>query len=263
VIVTATDKYFQDGVYISHSYHEAVFLPLEPENGGGTDDPINDRVFADLTSSDWAYPYFNALYNQGYISGYEEDGQVYMKPYNTATRSETSVTLVRAWHQDPEYIPVEPLVEEIYFVDLKPDTELNSMSAADPAPAALAWNVKWDEENYDLGITSGCSANPPRYCGEASTTRAQAATFFVKTLYAEDFKPPEIGSSSFQDVPMLNADGSSAWEPKWIEQALQDGIIQDCNTDMQSMLFRPDDAATRSELMCMLYHTLEAKGALE
>jgi hypothetical protein len=44
------------------------------------------------------------------------------------------------------------------------------------------WAADWIEQLSKEGITSGCSTNPPRYCPEASVTRAQMAVFIVRTF---------------------------------------------------------------------------------
>jgi len=181
-----------------------------------------------------------------------------MKPEDTATRSQASVLLVRTWHQDPEYIPQEPEVENLYFEDVQPISLASTSNVGDP-DSALPWSAKWNEENYKLGFSSGCSVDPPMFCGEGIITRAQAATFFVKVLHGPDFRPPEVSESSFRDVQVYNADGSLTWQPKWIEQATYDGLVQVCGTDMLNMNFRPGEAITRAEVVCMMYHALSAK----
>jgi len=40
----------------------------------------------------------------------------------------------------------------------------------------------WIEDLYRRGISGGCSADPPLFCPEASTTRGQMAVFLVKTF---------------------------------------------------------------------------------
>ncbi len=227
------------------------------DNQGGKDTPSSP--FADVSSNHWVEPYTTYLYNHGYIAGIESGEALLFEPQAEANRFEMSVFLVRASHQEPGYVPVEPAVEQIFFEDKKP-ADVASFSSNAEAEPALGWGVKWSEELNDLGLTSGCSINPPLFCGEAPTTRAQAATFFEKVLHGAQYAPPEVQSSAFQDVPLLDQDRSPAWAPKWIEQALADGLVQSCGTDMDNMLFRPDAPVTRAEAACMLYHTLQARG---
>jgi hypothetical protein len=42
--------------------------------------------------------------------------------------------------------------------------------------------AKWIEELAREGITGGCATSPPRYCPNATVTRAQMAVFLVRAF---------------------------------------------------------------------------------
>jgi uncharacterized repeat protein (TIGR01451 family) len=84
-------------------------------------------------------------------------------PTNPVSREEMAAFLIRALH-DPGYIPPPPASQR--FNDVPPEH---------PFYAHI-------EEMAVLGITLGCSANPPLYCPTSTVTRAQMAAFLVRAF---------------------------------------------------------------------------------
>jgi len=69
VSVTGTDEYIQGNEYRQHEYTQSIYIEAEPGGGG---DPMS--TFADVPPDHWATDYFESLYSQGYLSGFEQDG---------------------------------------------------------------------------------------------------------------------------------------------------------------------------------------------
>ena len=84
--------------------------------------------------------------------------------------------------------------------------------------------------------------------------------FVVRLLHGEEYTPVEPDQQIYNDAPLFDLGGNRIWSSKWINQAHQDGLIQDCETDLDNMLFRPEDPVTRAEAACMMYYALQAKG---
>jgi len=259
----------------SHTFSQAGFnLIYGLVDGGGADvDPVNDMrfeglnvgsggmgAFSDVPPSHWASDYIGALYAGGYVAGTQSEPVRLYSPERDLNRAEIAVFLVRAEHPaEAGYVP--PIPPQVIWED-----ELEAVAAfkgsAPAARAASHWHDKWTVEMYELGLTAGCSANPPKYCPYDPAAREQMAVYAVRVLHGSDFTPPAAGLQLFGDVPLLNADGGPNWAAKWIEQAYRDQLIQACQTDLERMLFRPKEATDRAEAACMVYQALAARGDL-
>jgi len=105
----------------------------------------------------------------------------------------------------------------------------------------------WAEEAiykiFNAGITTGCAANPLRYCPEDTVTRAQMAVFLEKAKNGSGFTPPEA-TGIFDDVPV------SYWAADWIEQFYNDGITTGCSTN--PLQYCPANPVTRAQMAIFL-----------
>ena len=91
------------------------------------------------------------------------------------------------------------------------------------------------------GITSGCSTSPPRYCPDASITRAQMAVFIIRAMGETPYNKP---TPTFTDVPASH----SAYG--YIERMYALGITGGCSTS--PMRYCPDSPVTRSQMAVFL-----------
>lgn len=95
------------------------------------------------------------------------------------------------------------------------------------------------------GITSGCSASPPRYCPTANVTRAQMAVFLCK---AAGKLPLNRDTPTFADVPKAHpAYGyveRLAYAPSWPAGAPTGG----CRIVGTTKYFCPGDSVTREQM---------------
>jgi len=90
---------------------------------------------------------------------------------------------------------------------------------------------------YVRKITSGCLANPPQYCPDATTTRGEMAVFLITAIEGNNPYTYTL-TPYFSDVP--------ATHPffKWIQKLTDLGITGGCSPG----LFCPDDPVTRGEM---------------
>jgi CSLREA domain-containing protein len=212
---------------------------------GAFEAPAYDLIFADVPLTHWAHDYIVALYENGYTSGCQTEPERLFCPEETMNRAESSVFVVRGLHPElPGYLPPTPTQQ--YFDDV-------------PIGAAEEWFSKWVTELFERGYTSGCSEDPPLFCPLRKHIRAEATVFYLRMLKGVDFQPQEPSELHFQDVP------ADAWYAPWVEAAFEAGIIQDCQTDMGNMLFRPEDDLTRAESACMMYQAIsqQLQGSVE
>jgi len=211
---------------------------------GAFEAPAYDLIFADVPLGHWAYDYIISLYEDGYVAGCATEPERLFCPENSMNRAESSVFVVRGIHPDgPGYIPPPPMIQ--YFNDV-------------PVGAQEAWLSKWVTELFEQGFTSGCSENPPLYCPLDTHNRAEATVFYIRMLNGGDFEPDEPTEQHFKDVAL------GEWYTRWVEAAFSAEIIQPCQTDMQNMLFRPEEDLTRDEAACMMFQAIskQVKGSV-
>lgn len=114
--------------------------------------------------------------------------------------------------------------------------------------AAAYWAAGSIERLYDAGITTGCELNPPRFCPEQSTTRAQMAVLLGRAIYGAADVPPVPEAPTFADVPV------SYWAASWIEQLYKDGLTHGCETE--PLRYCPENNVTRAEMAAFLVRAL-------
>ena len=121
--------------------------------------PINPETptFSDVPKTYWAYQYIETLVAAGVTSGCASNPMRYC-PANQVARSAMAVFLVRA----------------------------AGLTLIDPATPTFAdvprsyWAYKYIETLVAAGVTSGCAANPPRYCPDNYVRRDQMAVFLCR-----------------------------------------------------------------------------------
>ncbi len=85
-----------------------------------------------------------------------------------------------------------------------------------------------------LGITQGCSTNPPRFCPDQSVTRAEMATFILRTL---NMNPTANRTLTFSDVP------EGKWYADYVHAFAETGVDMGHNG-----MWRPTEPLTRLEM---------------
>ena len=99
------------------------------------------------------------------------------------------------------------------------------------------------ERMAELGITAGCSADPPRFCSDQSVTRAQMAVFLTTAFSLVDGPDP-----GFEDVP------STAWYHQAVTALADSGITAGCADDPPR--FCPDQPTTRAQMATFLHRAI-------
>jgi hypothetical protein len=116
---------------------------------------IFDDVICESTpNADW----IEQLYADGITAGCSADPLLYC-PFGSVTRAEMAVFIIRAI-DGPDYEPPECTG---VFEDVSCDPDY--------------WAVQWIEDLAARGITAGCSADPPLFCPESATSRAEMSAF--------------------------------------------------------------------------------------
>ena len=183
--------------------------------GGGS-----DTIFADVTSSYWAWPFIERLYNAGITGGCNTSPLMYC-PESSVTRAQMAIFILRGMHGSA-YVP--PAASGTVFADV---------------PLG-AFAVDWIEQLAAEGVTAGCGGG--NYCPDASITRAQMAIFLLRGEHGSAYSPPAGTGTVFSDVP------AGAFAVDWIEQLAAEGITSGCGGGN----YCPDANVTRAEMAVFL-----------
>jgi hypothetical protein len=97
------------------------------------------------------------------------------------------------------------------------------------------------EALYTAGYTSGCSANPLKYCPSTIMNRAQVAKFFMTVQFGSSYLPQA-------NIPLLFKDNWSAnsWAQSWANDMYARGLTSGCNPS--PLLYCPDNQVTREQV---------------
>jgi hypothetical protein len=94
---------------------------------------------------------------------------------------------------------------------------------------------------YAQGITTGCAANPLRYCPDRQVTRAEMAVFILRAKNGTSTPIPAT-TDLFADVPVAGKE----WMKPWIEQFYNEGITTGCSAG--PLKYCPERQVTRAEM---------------
>jgi hypothetical protein len=182
------------------------------------------QTFQDVPPDHWAYPYIEAIYDAGYISGCSVEPKMYC-PDNPLTRAEIAVFLVRGI-RGPQFVPSSSVAP--VFLDVPPSE----------------WFYKWINVLWEDGYTAGCQIDEALYCPLQYHTRAEGAVFFLRLLHGYDFEPP-TPEGLFADTP------EQEWYAGWVEAAFNEGLLEPCKLEPESEICPLDllDRATAAFMM--------------
>jgi hypothetical protein len=176
--------------------------------------PLVPAYFSDVATTDFDYTAANLLYAKGITSGCSGNPLSYC-PDRTLTRGEMAVLLIRAVGGDPTTFSPTP-----YFADVPPGYLF----------------FAWIQKLYELGITSGCAANPLMFCPDQPVTRGEIASFTTRGRYGPTTPFAYPAAPYFSDVPSTDIFFSSI-------QKMADLGISGCNP----LQFCSTNATTRGE----------------
>jgi hypothetical protein len=115
-----------------------------------------------------------------------------------------------------------------------------------------AWARPWAEALLSVGLTSGCSASPLKYCPWVQLPREQIVIFGLKLKYGDEYLPPPATGTVFSDLTDKNY-----YATAWAEKAYVDGLIQACGMSGGKPTFCPKQLVTRG---LAAYVIVRAKG---
>jgi len=121
---------------------------------------------------------------------------------------------------------------------------------ADVPVAGKEWMEPWVVSFYDAGITTGCAANPLRYCPENPVTRAAMAVFILRAEHGASYAPP-AASHFFSDLPVAGKE----WMEPWVDQYYREGLTTGCGTE--PLRYCPENPVTRAAMAVFLLRALE------
>jgi hypothetical protein len=194
--------------------------------------PPPTSSFEDVPTDYWAYPYIEALYQNGFVAGCSATPRLYC-PQNVLNRAESAVFVERGAHgalSAPPYTPPPTAT----FADV-----LSSF-----------WGYGWIESLWQDGFTAGCNANPLAYCPQQQHTRAEGSVFFLRIKNGTSYTPPGP-TEMFTDV------APTAWYAGWVEAAYNQGLLPACSES--PLQFCPEGPLDRSWAAYMM---VQAKGGL-
>jgi len=103
------------------------------------------------------------------------------------------------------------------------------------------------ESLFQIGVTGGCSTNPPNYCAKDKVTRAQMAIFLERFMRPNASLPTATGTK-FNDVAL------STFGVREIELFSSDGITSGCSANPP--LYCPGAFITRAQMAVFLLRVL-------
>jgi hypothetical protein len=184
-------------------------------------------TFADVLPTHPLWRYVEGFFDKGITTGCAINPMRYC-PDQVVTRAQMAVFLLRAVHVDDAtpYVPV----------NVEPDTFAD--------PPVNAWMEPWIEQFYAEGYTTGCAANPLRYCPEKGITRGEMAIFLLRAKFGPSYVPVDVEPDPFIDPPV------NAWMEPWIEQFYELGYTTGCggSTEGVDLKYCPEKGAGRAEL---------------
>ena len=163
----------------------AVFLELFV-HGASFSPPPAEGLFGDLTGDYAEYAcWAEALKNDGITAGCVSTPPLFC-PQNTVTRLQMAVFLVKARcilvGQSEDYC--KPLFSAVPGC---PPQKFDDVPCSHPAERFIATLA-------ELGISAGCSSDPPLFCPDRTISKAEMAVFLVKTVNsigcATELAPP-------------------------------------------------------------------------
>jgi len=199
---------------------------FSPAPGGGESSAgavdINP-TFLDVPTDYFAYSYIQAVYNAGVTAGC---GSRLYCPEGSTTRAQMAVFLLKA-DQGAGYLP-PPCTGTVF----------------DDVPCQGGAFDPWIEDLAGRGITSGCGGGD--YCPNAPVSRAQMATFLLKTSQGPGYTPPACTGTVFLDVPCQGG----PFDP-WIEDLAARAITGGCGGGN----YCPASPVTRAQMAIFLTKT--------
>ena len=117
------------------------------------------------------------------------------------------------------------------------------------------WHWRYVEGLFASGVTTGCGANPMRYCADLPVTRGELAVFILRAMHAGDsaYAPAPKMTNYFLDVPAAGKD----WMKPWIEEFYEEGITTGCAVNL--LRYCPESKVTRGEIAVFILRAIHGE----
>jgi hypothetical protein len=210
---------------------------------GGADDAFatslsSPAMFNDVASSATFYEAANLMYEFGVTTGCVQSTDPLSRQYcpdDNVTRQEMAAFIVRAvtGTTNPAIYNTTP-----YFNDVT---------------AANNNFFPHIQKMMELGITTGCSQNPPLFCPTDTIPRWEMAIFMIRArlmLQGASFTTSQ--TPYFADVP-TNVEGNGQPFP-FIQRAYEEHVTNGCGTN--PLVYCPDELVTRGQMASFIMRAL-------
>jgi hypothetical protein len=192
--------------------------------------------FSDVPPSATFFDAANLMFLAGVTTGCVQSNSPQTREYcpnDNVTRQEMAAFIVRAvtGTVNPAIYNTTP-----YFSDV-------------PASNSFFPHI---QKLIELGITTGCSQNPPMFCPTDTIPRWEMAMFMIRArlmLYGASFTP-ESSTPYFTDVP-TNVEGNGQPFP-FIQRSFEEHITNGCG----GTLYCPDTLVTRGQMASFIMRGL-------
>jgi hypothetical protein len=198
---------------------------------------VSIAQFNDVSPTATYFDAANLMFNAGVTTGCVPSGDPSTRSYcpnDNVTRDEMAAFIVRAVTGTVTPAIYNPTP---YFQDVPPSEQF----------------FPHIQKLMDLGITTGCSQDPPLYCPSETIPRWEMAMFMVRArlmLHGASFNTST--TPYFADVP-TNVEGNGMPFP-FIQRAYEEAVTSGCATD--PLVFCPDDLVTRGEMASFIMRGL-------
>lgn len=190
---------------------------------------VTDPIFNDVPSTDPYFDYVSLLYEGGITAGCSSSPPLYC-PSTPVTRAQMAVFIVAALDQamgtSLTYSPTA------YFQDVP------SSSIYFPFVQRIA----------DLGITAGCSTNPPMFCPDMSIPQGQMAVFMIVGWMLAN----NVSSFTYTPTPYFTDVPPTDIYFKFVQKMRDLGFWTGCSPT----LYCETSAVTRDQMAPMIMRSL-------
>ena len=200
-------------------------IPLEPEATETTEEPVE---FADISQQFWARPYIQEVAQRGIVNGYPDRT---FRPDNPVTRSEFAVFLDKTFE-------LQSKQEAIAYQDVPP--------------------IHWAQAEIQKATEGGFLTGDPE-----TTFRPDDRLSRLEVLLALsqglELQPPDrvepVLQQNYEDVEAIPEKALSS-----VAAATQAGFVY---RDGEARQLRPNEPATRAEVVALLHQALVIEGEVE
>jgi hypothetical protein len=174
--------------------------------------------FLDVAPGHWANEFIGSIFDAEITLGCSADPPLYC-PADPVTRAQMAAFILRAMEEANNLPSFQGTFDDVAQSD---------------------WFSAFVVRLYQLGITTGCSADPLLYCPHNPVTRAQMAVLLIRALDEDPIDPPT--GNVFPDVT------ANHWAAGYIERLFQLGITAGRGDDT----YGPGETVKRDQMAAFI-----------